>query len=90
MPRSVDLPAIAADADPNAHAGCPDAAGARTVVPIVVAAALDISLARRIIVGITDDHAAAAAGPIATSVFVADHANGLHQRRFEFVYSLVV
>ncbi len=72
---SVDLPAIA-DTDANAYAGGPEAdAGARTVVPITIATALDVSLARRIIVGIFDDHAAAAAGAIATPVLIADQPN---------------
>jgi len=72
---SVNLPAIA-DTNANAYAGGPEAdAGARTVVPIAIAAALDVSLARRIIVGIFDNHAAPAAGAIATSVLIADQPN---------------
>src|SRR5258707_5951212 len=80
---SASLPTIVADAHANAHAGCPDSdAGTRTVIPVTIGAALDISLTRCITVGIPDDHAAAAAGPIASSVIVTDHAHRLHQRRF--------
>src|SRR6266850_3440864 len=79
---SVDLPAIASDTDTHAHTRRPEAdAGTRTVVPIVVAAALDVALARRIIVGIPDDHAAAAAGPITAPILIADQANRLHHRK---------
>jgi hypothetical protein len=77
---AIDLPAIAADTDAHAYAGRPEAdAGTRTVIPITIAAALDVSLPRGIIVGILDDHAAAAAGLIATSVITADHADRLHE-----------
>src|SRR5882757_2939399 len=77
---AIDLPAIVADA--NAYAGCPEAdAAARTIVPIPIATALDISLARRIVIGILDNHAAAAAGVIATSVLIADHADWLQDIR---------
>src|SRR6266480_766397 len=79
---SVDLPAIVIDADTDAYARRPEAdAGTRTLVPITVVTALDISLARRVTVGIPDDHTAAAAGPITASVLVADHANRLRQRQ---------
>src|ERR1700716_1223566 len=77
---AIDLPAIVADA--NAYAWRPEAdAAARTVVPIPIATALDISLARRIVVGIVDNHAAAATGVIATAVLIADHADWLHEIR---------
>src|SRR5260370_4088866 len=80
---SASLPTIVADAHANAHAGCPDSdAGTRTVIPVTIGAALDVSLTRCITVRIPDDHAAAAAGPIASSVIVTDHAHRLHQRRF--------
>src|SRR5258705_1050747 len=79
---SDDLPAIASDTDTHAHTRRPEAdAGTRTVVPIVVAAALDVALARRIIVGIPDDHAAAAAGPITAPILIADQANRLYHRK---------
>src|SRR5882757_7235980 len=76
------LPTIVADTDTNAYTRCPEAdAGARAVIPITIAAALDVSLARRITVGVPDDHAAAAACTIASSVLITDHANLLQQIR---------
>src|SRR3954469_14639630 len=76
------LPAIVADADADTHAGGPEAdAGARTVIPVPIAALLDISLARRVIVRILHDDAAATAGPITLSILVADQANLLHEIR---------
>jgi hypothetical protein len=78
----VDLPTIVVDAYTNADARRPEAdAGPRTVIPTTIGAALDVSLARRIIVGVSDNHAAAAAGAIASSVLVTDQANLLHEIR---------
>ena len=49
--RLTALPAVAADTDANAYAGCSEAnACTRTVVPVAIAAALDISLARHIVI----------------------------------------
>src|SRR3954454_4588064 len=78
------LPAVAAEADANADAGGTDAdAGARAVIPVaIIAATFDIALARLVIViGIADDHTAAAAGAIAVSGIVADEANLLYEIR---------
>jgi hypothetical protein len=50
VPGLADLPAIFADAHTDGHAGCPEAdAGTRTIIPITIATAFDVSLARRII-----------------------------------------
>src|SRR4051812_20082530 len=81
MPVS-DLPAIVADAYTDANARRPETdAGTGTIIPITIATALDVSLARRIIVGIPDDHAAAPAGLIAASIVVTDQADLLHEIR---------
>src|SRR5262249_53646533 len=75
------LPAIV-DTDPDAHAGGAEAdAAARAVIPVAIAAALDVAFPRRITIGIANDHAAAAAGSVTPAVFVADQANLLHQIR---------
>jgi len=69
------LPTIVADTDTNAYTRCPEAdAGARAVIPITIAAALDISLAGRVVViGVAlDDNATAAIRPVAAPVFIAD------------------
>src|SRR6185295_18643283 len=73
-PRYV-LPART-DADTDPHAGRANA-DADTRAVIVIAAALDVALARRVAVGILYDHAARAALAPATAVFVADHADVL-------------
>src|SRR6266566_119608 len=81
--RVADLPAVVVDADADAHAGSPESdAGPGAIVPIAIAAALDVALARRIItIGIANDHAAAAAGAVASAVVVTDQSNLLHQFR---------
>src|SRR5258708_11404280 len=80
---AASLRTIVAAAHANAHAGSADCdAGTRTGIPATIGAALDVSLARCVTVRIPDDHAAAAAGAIASSVIVADHAHRLHQRCF--------
>jgi hypothetical protein len=52
---------------------------ARTVIPITIAAALDVSLARHIIIRIFHHDTTAAAGPIALAILVTDQANPLHK-----------
>src|SRR5215213_11769675 len=77
--RQVDLPTIA-DANAYANPGGAEAhAGARTVIPVAIASALDITLARRIAVRIPDNHPTAAAGAIASPIIVADHSDWLHE-----------
>src|SRR6266436_7864161 len=80
----VGLPAIVADADAHAHAGGPEAdAGTRTVIPVTIAAAFDVTLARHVIVGIPNDHAAAATGAIASTAVITDQPNWLQQIRVD-------
>src|ERR1700676_4800249 len=78
---STDLPTVVADANTNAHAGSPKSdAGTRTIIPVTIAAAFDVTLARHVIIGIPNDHAAPATAAIA-SVLITDHANRLQQIR---------
>ena len=71
----VGLPAIVADA--HAHAGGPEAdAGKRTVIPVTMAAAFDVTLTRHVIVGVPNDHAAAATA-IASTAVITDQPNWL-------------
>src|ERR1700730_17173934 len=82
LPKSVALPTIVADAYSNADARRPEAdAGTRTVIPVTIGTALNVSLARCVIVRVPDDHAAAAASAIAPSVIITDHAHRLHERQ---------
>src|SRR3984893_12386436 len=82
LPKSVALPTIVADAYYNADARRPEAdAGTRTVIPVTIGTALDVSFARCVIVRVPDDHAAAAASAIASSVITTDHTHGLHERQ---------
>ena len=84
----VGLPAIVADAHAHAHAGGPEAdAGTRAVIPVTIATAFDVTLARQVIVGIPNDHAAAATAKASTAV-ITDQPNWL--QRSELVYSLPV
>lgn len=79
---SADLPTIVADAYTNADARCPEAdAGTRTVIPVTIGTALDVSLARCVIVRVPNDHAAAAASAIASSLIITDHPHSLHERQ---------
>jgi hypothetical protein len=74
--------AVAADADPDADARCTDAdARARTIIPIMIVAALDVSLARRVVIPIFHDDTAAAAGSIALAILVTNQANLLYKIR---------
>src|SRR5882757_4072685 len=73
---------ITVGADTNAHAGRSET-DARAAI-FVVAAALDVTLTRRVTIGIaglTDDDTALAAFAPAAAVFVADHANVLNVAR---------
>jgi hypothetical protein len=82
LPESVALPTIVADAHTNADARRPEAdAGTRTVIPVTIGTALDVSLARCVIVRIPDNDAAAATAAIASSVITTDHTHGLHERQ---------
>src|SRR5262249_13358022 len=81
---SYHVGSVAIAADAHADAGRADAdARARPLIQVATAigAALAVALARRVIVGIGDDHAPAAADAIATTAFVADHPDLLHQIR---------
>src|SRR6266403_4513512 len=79
---SVGLPAIVADAHANAHAGGPKAdAGTRTLIPVTIVAAFDEAVARHGIVGIPNDHAAAATGVKASTAVIANQPNWLQQIR---------
>src|SRR5258707_3536109 len=78
---------ITVGADTNAHAGRSET-DARTAI-FVVAAALDVTLTRRVTIGIaglTDDDTALAAFAPAAAVFVADHANALNVARRHHPY----
>src|SRR6267143_2886134 len=79
---SIALPAIVADADAYTDAGSSEAnSRPRPIIPVAVAAALDVAFARRIIVGIFDNDAAAALGAITAPALVADQANLLDKFR---------
>ena len=73
---------LAVNANPDAYARCPEAdASTRTVIPVMIAAALNVSLARSIIIRIFHDNAAPATGPIASAILVTDQANLPHKIR---------
>jgi hypothetical protein len=77
----VGLPAIVADTHAHAHAAGPEAdAGTRTVIPVTMAAAFDVTLTRHVIVGVPNDHAAAAT-TIASTAVITDQPNWLQQIR---------
>jgi hypothetical protein len=68
---------VAVCADTDAHTGSPET----DTAPVLVTAALDITLTTVIsvcITGLADDDAALTAFTPATTVFIADHANVLN------------
>src|SRR5438270_13922300 len=73
------LPAVA-NADADADARRPNAdAGARTIVPVAIGAALVIALARHGVVGISHDDARAATAAIAVARVIADESHFLNE-----------
>jgi hypothetical protein len=76
--KQLNSPAV--DTDAHAHPWrIKSDAATRTVIPVAIGAALDISLTRRITVRVPDNHAATAVSAITSPALIADHANRLHE-----------
>src|SRR3954453_10284757 len=76
--KHVNSPAV--DTDAHAHPWrIKSDAAPRTVTPVAIGAALDISLTRRITIRVPDNHAAPAVSAITSPALISDHANRLHE-----------